>query len=120
MAISYKYNVLRCNPETHEVELYNIFDNVVVNETAHAIAEAYADHKLTFSEVCKKLDRIIEVEMWGNQQYSMRAGTLSGTNLTTWGCYEQAHANIATIAHMIIEAVFYDMYELGNEERISS
>lgn len=113
--MQFEFYVLNYNFTKHEVEMFNIFNNHIVNDNVLNIVKKYlrSPKKFTyttlvskttysgFEALCVAIDRTIAQEEHFRAEYEICVGYKFETNieaLVATDCYTQAHANIETIA----------------------
>lgn len=124
MVIQFKYYVLNYNHNKQQIELYNIFNNIHVQEwTERAVKKyirspknfTYKSYSYSndlevitgFAAFVRELDGIIAWQERGRSEYEMSCGYKFETDcnkLQATDCYEQAHLNIEIIAREVIRA----------------
>lgn len=103
-----------------KVEMYNIFNNIKVQEHAEKAVKKYLRNpqKYTylpfgknvepiygFNALTKEIDGIIRWEEWGRREYEVSVGDAFESNinkLEKWDCYMQAKPNMEIITREII------------------
>ena len=116
--MQFEYYVLNCNPNTKNIEPFNIFRNCYVQEyTEKAIKkylrspknykyERYGEDTLYgFEGLCKEIERIIQWQEWSRCEYEISVGDASEKDcnkLEKWDCYGQCVANIPMITREVI------------------
>lgn len=117
--IRFKYYVLNYNHNKNQVEQFNIFNNIHVQEWTEKAVKKYLHNpkKYTyksfdgqevlygFDALVKELDSIIQWQEWGRCGYEMGVCYKFETdckNIAHMDCYEQAHMNIEMIAREVI------------------
>ena len=116
--MQFEYYVLNCNPNTKNIEPFNIFRNCYVQEyTEKAIKkylrspknykyERYGEDTLYgFEGLCKEIERIIQWQEWSRCEYEISVGDASEKDcnkLEKWDCYAQAKPNIPMITREVI------------------
>ena len=116
--MQFEYYVLNCNPNTKNIEPFNIFRNCYVQEyTEKAIKkylrspknykyEKYGEDTLYgFEGLCKDIERIIQWQEWSRCEYEIFVGNVfekDCNKLEKWDCYAQAKPNIPMIARECI------------------
>ena len=116
--MQFEYYVLNCNPNTKNIEPFNIFRNCYVQEyTEKAIKkylrspknykyERYGEDTLYgFEGLCKEIERIIQWQEWSRREYEISVGDAfekDCNKLEKWDCYMQTKPNIPMIARECI------------------
>ena len=116
--MQFEYYVLNCNPNTKNIEPFNIFRNCYVQEyTEKAIKkylrspknykyEKYGEDTLYgFEGLCKEIERIIQWQEWSRCEYEIAVGAAfekDCNKLEKWDCYGQCVANIPMITREVI------------------
>ena len=116
--MQFEYYVLNCNPNTKNIEPFNIFRNCYVQEyTEKAIKkylrspknykyERYGEDTLYgFEGLCKEVERIIQWQEWSRCEYEIAVGAAfekDCNKLEKWDCYGQCVANIPMITREVI------------------
>ena len=116
--MQFEYYVLNCNPNTKNIEPFNIFRNCYVQEyTEKAIKkylrspknykyERYGEDTLYgFEGLCKEIERIIQWQEWSRCEYEIAVGAAfekDCNKLEKWDCYGQCVANIPMITREVI------------------
>ena len=99
-----EFYVLNYNFNSKKIEMFNIFNNVHVYErTLELCKKWYKD--MYFDKFVEELDNIIKYEEWSRREYEISVGDAFEEDinkLEKWDCYEQAHANIETIAYSVL------------------
>lgn len=131
VVIQFEYYVLNYNHSKHQVEPYNIFNNIRVQEYSEKAVKKYLKNpkKFTYSSfdgketICgfdafvKELDSIIMCEEWCRVEYEISAGNAFEDDckkLKKIDCYYQAHANIEMVAREVIYQ--YKQYRKENKD----
>ena len=128
--MQFEYYVLNCNPNTKNIEPFNIFRNCYVQEyTEKAIKkylrspknykyEKYGEDTLYgFEGLCKEIERIIQWQEWSRCEYEISVGDAfekDCNKLEKWDCYMQTKPNIPMIARECI----YQYKEQRKEEEV--
>ena len=116
--MNFEFYVLNYDHNTNKVIMFNIFDNIRVQEEAEKEVRKYlrsskkyhsASHRDTvlygFEGFCYELERIIMWQEWSRWEYEIAVGGLSShdiKDLEKWDCYAQAKPNIPVIAREVI------------------
>ena len=116
--MQFEYYVLNCNPNTKNIEPFNIFRNCYVQEyTEKAIKkylrspknykyEKYGEDTLYgFEGLCKEIERIIQWQEWSRCEYEISVGDAfekDCNKLEKWDCYGKCIANIPMITREVI------------------
>lgn len=110
--MKFEFNVINYNFNKRTTEMFNIFNNINVNEHTEKEIKKYVrspkKYKSSrngvelygFEALCKEIDSIIKWQEWGRCEYEISAGWKfeeDCSNLKAWDCYDQAHANIEII-----------------------
>ena len=128
--MQFEYYVLNCNPNTKNIEPFNIFRNCYVQEyTEKAIKkylrspknykyERYGEDTLYgFEGLCKEIEKTIQWQEWSRREYEISVGDAfeeDCNKLEKWDCYMQAKPNIPMIARECI----YQYKEQRKEEEV--
>lgn len=118
--IRFEFYVLNYNLNKRKVEMYNIFNNIRVQEWAEVAVKKYLRNpkKFTFTSYIKteeevygfdgfvkELDRIIRCEEWCRCEYEVCCGDAFESDcsrLEKWDCYQQCKPNMEMIAREVI------------------
>lgn len=117
--IQFEYYVLNYDFNRRKVILYNIFNNIRVQEWTEKAVKKYLRNpkKFTyksfdgkeimygFDAFVRELDGIIQCEEWGRSEYEMSCGYAFEDDcekLEKVDCYYQAHSNIEMIAREVL------------------
>ena len=116
--MQFEYYVLNCNPNTKNIEPFNIFRNCYVQEYAEKAIKKYLrspknykyerygeDTLYGFEGMCKEIERIIQWQEWSRCEYEISVGDAFEKDceyLEKWDCYMQAKSNIPMIARECI------------------
>lgn len=119
--ITFEYYVLNYNHNKQQIESFNIFNNIRVQEQTEKAVRKYVRSPKNFTyksyfgknpEVItgfdgfvKELDGIIRCEEWSRSEYELSCGYAFETNcnkLEKWDCYQQAKPNMEMIAREVI------------------
>ena len=117
--IQFEYYVLNYNHNKKQIEPYNIFNNIYVQEYTEKEIRKYLrspknyayksfDGKEVisgFDAFVRELDGIIQWQEWGRSEYEMSCGYAFENDcekLEKVDCYYQAHANIEAIAREVL------------------
>lgn len=116
--MKFEFYVLNYNHNKYVVEMYNIFNNIHVQEyTEKAIRKYLRSPKnfktfdnnknelYGFDALAKEIDGIIKWQEWSRSEYECSCGYAFETDcskLQKVDCYYQAHANIEMITHEVI------------------
>lgn len=117
--IRFKYYVLNYNHNENQVEPFNIFNNIHVQEWTEKTVKKYLRNpkKFTyksfdgqevlhgFDAFVKELDSIIQWQEWGRSEYEISVGDAFENDcnrLEKWDCYQQAKPNIEMIAREVV------------------
>ncbi len=120
--IQFEFYVLNYNFNKRKIEMFNIFNNIRVQEWAEKAVRKYLRNpkRFTFTSYTKneeviygfdgfvkELDRIIRHEEWSRRQYEISvsdAFTTDCEKLEKWDCYQQCKPNMEMIAREVIHA----------------
>ena len=117
--IQFEYYVLNYNHNKKQIEPYNIFNNIYVQEGTEKAVKRYLRNPKKFTYISygnqeviygfdafvKELDSIIKWQEWSRRQYEISVSDAFITDcekLEKWDCYGQAHMNIEMIAREVI------------------
>lgn len=116
--IQFEYYVLNYNHNKKQIEPYNIFNNIYVQEGTEKAVKMYLRNpkKFTyksfdgkeiygFDALVKEIDHIIKWQEWGRREYEVSVGDAFETDcekLEKWDCYGQAAPNMKMITHEVI------------------
>ena len=117
--IQFEYYVLNYNHNKKQIEPYNIFNNIYVQEYTEKTIRKYVRNpkKFTyksfdgkeeiygFDALVNEIDSIIRWQEWSRREYEVSIGDAFETDcekLEKWDCYSQAKPNIEMIAREVI------------------
>ena len=118
--MQFEFYVLNYNHNKQKIEMYNIFNNILVQEWTEKMVRKYLRSPKNFSHkpfneneeviygfdaLVKEIDGIIRWQEWSRFEYECSCGYAFETNykkLKKIDCYYQAHANIETIVHDVL------------------
>lgn len=117
--MKFKWYVLNYNSNARKVEMFNIFDNWILNDAVEKEVKDYlkAPDKYThekyrdktilvgFEAFCKELEGLIMWQEWSRVEYEISVGRPFNTDidkLEKWDCYQQCEPNIPMIAREVI------------------
>jgi len=117
--IQFEFYVLNYNFNKRKVEMFNIFNNIYVQEWTEKevrnylrspknyVYTSYFDKEeiYGFDGFVKELDRIIRCEEWSRSEYEIGCGYAFETDyskLEKWDCYQQCKPNMEMIAREVI------------------
>lgn len=117
--IQFEYYVLNYNHNKKQIEPYNIFNNIYVQEYTEKEIKKYLRNPKNylyksfdgkeeiygFDGLVKELDSIIQWQEWSRREYEVSVGDAFETDcekLEKWDCYRQAKPNIEMIAREVI------------------
>ncbi len=117
--IQFEYYVLNYNHNKQQVESFNIFKNVHVQEWAEKAVKKYIRNpkKFTyksfdgreamygFDALVKEIDSIIAWQEFGRREYEISVADAfenDCSKLEKWDCYMQAAPNMEMIVHEVI------------------
>ena len=117
--IQFEFYVLNYNLNKRKMEMYNVFNNIHVQEWTEKAVKKYLRNPKEFiftsytktEEIhgfdgfVKELDRIIRCEEWGRCEYEIYCGDAFESdcnNLEKWDCYQQCSPNMEVIAREVI------------------
>ena len=117
--IQFHYCVLNYNINKRKIEMFNIFNNIHVQERTEIAVRKYLrnpkgftftsyfknEEVYGFDGFVKELDRIIRHEEWSRCEYEISCGYAFETDcykLKKWGCYQQCKPNMEMIAREVI------------------
>lgn len=104
----FEYYVINYNINKNKAEMYNIFNNWILNDEVEKEIKKYLESpndytgvlrnkNKGFEALCEEIDSLIAWQERGHCEYEISAGYKFETdckNLVAFGCYDQAHANI--------------------------
>ena len=118
--MQFEFYVLNYNFNRRKVEMFNIFNNILVQEHTEKAVRKYlrspknfvykSFHKdvepiYGFDALVKEIDHIIKWQEWGRREYEVSVGDAFETDcekLEKWDCYGQAKPNIKMITYEVI------------------
>lgn len=116
--MKFEYYVLKYDWNKKSVILYNIFNNIEVQEASEKAVKKYLrspskycyhhihdDVVYGFDALCKEIDRIIKWQEWARREYEISVCDAFETDITKlekWDCYKQCKNNIPMITREII------------------
>lgn len=117
--IQFEYYVLNYNHNKKQIEPYNIFNNIYVQEYTEKEVKKYLRNPKNylyksfdgkeeiygFDALVKELDSIIQWQEWSRCGYEMGVCHKFETdckNIKHMDCYEQAHMNIEMVTREVI------------------
>lgn len=117
--MQFEFYVLNYNFNRRKVEMFNIFNNILVQEHAEKAVRKYLRSPKNFTyksfdgkeimygfdAFVKELDGIIKWQEWSRRQYEISVSDAfedDCSKLEKWDCYGQAHMNMEIIAHEVI------------------
>lgn len=117
--MQFKFYVINYDSNIKGTKSFNIFDNIIVNNTVEKEVKKYISHPgdyeyysyntntyyYGFNALCQKIDSIISCEESGRYGYEFIAGykfSYDTDSFNYWDCYLQAHANIEAITRECI------------------
>ena len=117
--IQFEYYVLNYNHNKKQIEPYNIFNNIYVQEYTEKEIKKYLrnpknylyksfdgkEDTYGFDALAKEIDHIIKWQEWSRCGYEMGVCYKFETdckNIKHMDCYEQAHMNIKMITREVI------------------
>lgn len=118
--MKFEFYVLNYNHNRYKGKMFNIFDNIRVQEYTEKAVKKYLrspknfSHKpfskdgeviYGFNALVKEIDNIIKWEEWSRFEYEICVGGLLEGDISNFekiDCWYQAHANIKTIAYEVI------------------
>lgn len=118
--MQFEFYVLNYNHNKQNVEMYNIFNNIHVQEATEKAVKRYLRSPKKFSYILlgkdedviygfdalvREIDSIIRWQEWSRREYEISAGNTFETDcekLEKIDCWYQAHANIKIITHEVI------------------
>ena len=117
--IQFEYYVLNYNHNKKQIEPYNIFNNIYVQEYTEKTIRKYVRNpkKFTyksfdgkeeiygFDALVKEIDSIIRWKEWSRREYEVSVGDAFETDyekLEKWDCYEQVKPNMKMITREVI------------------
>lgn len=117
--MQFEFYVLNYNSNKNKVEMFNIFNNILVQEhTEKAVRkylrspknfkyELFSNREVIygFDGLVKEIDSIIKWQEWSRSQYECSCGYAFETDcskLEKIDCYYQAHANAEIITYTVL------------------
>ena len=118
--MQFEFYVLNYNFNRRKVEMFNIFNNILVQEHTEKAVRKYlrspknfvykSFHKdvepiYGFDALVKEIDSIIHWQEWSRSEYEFSVGYAFETDcekLEKWDCYGQAKPNMKMITYEII------------------
>ena len=117
--MQFEFYVLNYNFNRRKVEMFNIFNNILVQERTEKAVQEYLENPKQFTYISyfqdeilygfeafvKELDRIIKSEEYCRREYEVSIGDAFETDcekLEKWDCYGQTHMNIEMVAKEVI------------------
>lgn len=118
--MQFEFYVLNYNSNRNKVEMFNIFNNILVQEHTEKAVRKYLRSPKKFSytpfnkneevvygfdALVKEIDGIIKWQEWGRRQYEISVSDAFETdcnNLEKIDCYYQASANIKAITYEVL------------------
>ena len=118
--MQFEFYVLNYDFNRRKVYMYNIFNNISVQEWTEKAVRKYlrSPKKFTykpfnpneeviygFDALVREIDGIIRWQEWGRCEYEIGVGDKFETDcskLEKWDCYQQAKPNMAMITHEVI------------------
>ena len=117
--IQFEYYVLNYNHNKKQIEPYNIFNNIYVQEYTEKEIKKYLrnpknylyksfdgkEDTYGFEALVKEIDSIIRWKEWSRREYEVSIGDAFETDcekLEKWDCYGQAKPNIEMITREVI------------------
>ena len=117
--IQFEYYVLNYNHNKKQIEPYNIFNNIYVQEYTEREVKKYVrspknytyksfdgkEEIYGFDGLVKELDSIIQWQEWGRREYECSVGdafTTDCNKLEKIDCYYQSKPNMEIIAREVI------------------
>lgn len=128
----FKFYVLNYDCNKKKVINYNIFNNILVQESTEKAIKKYLrspknfsytsynkDEKVIygFDALVKEIDRIIKWQEWSRREYEISVGDAFATDcskLEKWDCYKQSKPNIEMITREVIYQ-YKQQLKLGEE-----
>ena len=118
--MQFEFYVLNYNHNKKKIEMFNIFNNILVQEHTEKTIKKYlhspkkfeykpfcrdAETIYGFDALVKEIDGIIKWGEWSRYEYECSAGYVFETDcnkLEKIDCYMQAHANIENIVYTVL------------------
>lgn len=118
--MQFEFYVLNYDFNRRKVEMFNIFNNILVQEHTEKAVRKYlrspknfvykSFHKdvepiYGFNAIVKEIDSIIHWQEWSRSEYECSVGYAFETDcskLEKIDCYYQAHANAEIITHTVL------------------
>ena len=117
--IQFEYYVLNYNHNKKQIEPYNIFNNIYVQEYTEKEIKKYLrnpknylyksfdgkEDTYGFEALVKEIDSIIRWKEWSRREYEVSIGDAFETDcekLEKWDCYGQAKPNMKMITYEVI------------------
>lgn len=119
----FEYYVINYDWNKKKVELFNIFNNINIQEWSEQAVKKYLRSPKNFKKYVwnsqdkqdkyiygwdafvAEINSILMHELWSRRQYEISVGDAFETDIEKyekWDCYDQCKNNIQTIAHDII------------------
>ena len=118
--MQFKFYVLNYNSNLNKVVMYNVFNNILVQECTEKAVRKYLRSPKNFKYIpfskteetiygfdalVKEIDSIIHWQEWSRREYEISVGdafTTDCNKLEKIDCYYQANANIEMITREVI------------------
>ena len=117
--MQFEFYVLNYDFNSHKVKMFNIFNNIHVQERTEKEVRKYlrSSSKYTytnyrtheiingFDALCEEIRSIIMGEEWGRREYEISVGDafeIDVNKLEKWDCYNQCELNIPMITREVI------------------
>lgn len=118
--MQFEFYVLNYDFNRRKVYMYNIFNNISVQEWTEKAVRKYlrSPKKFTykpfnpneeviygFDALVREIDRIIRWQEWGRYEYEIGVGYAFEDDINKfekWDCYQQAKPNMTMITHEVI------------------
>lgn len=111
--MKFEFYVLNFNFNEKKIEMFNIFQNVNIQEWVEKSVRKYLrspksfkyEDKTGFDALCEDIRRTIAWQERGRREYEISVGDAFETNcdrLEKWDCYKQAEPNIEIITRECI------------------
>jgi hypothetical protein len=117
--MKFEFYVLNYDFNSHKVKMFNIFNNIHVQERTEKEVRKYlrSSSKYTYTDyrthktingfdaLCEEIRLIIMGEEWSRREYEISVGDAFETDinkLEKWDCYNQCELNIPMITREVI------------------
>lgn len=129
----FKFYVMNYDTNKKEVYMFNIFDNINVNDWTLTEIKKYvrspkkykcrvhwdnSEYLYGFEALCKELRSILMNQLWSRVQYEIEVGDAFEEDINKfekWDCFKQCEPNIPIIARECIYQYKQYLKEKNNE-----